>query len=50
MTLTLNHKYITYHNAVKGGPSHITSNMHKKLVNSGCAVFKLCERTDRQTD
>jgi len=24
--------------------------MHKNLVKFGCAVFELCEQTDRQTD
>jgi len=26
-----------------------TGNMHKNLINFGCAVFELCERTDRET-
>jgi len=38
--------YITYRNVVRGGTSH--RQQAQKLVKFGCAVLKLCVRTDRQ--
>jgi len=44
-----NRKYLTYCNAIRGGPSHGHSQHAQNLVKFGCVVFEICEQTDRQT-
>jgi len=50
MASSINRKYITYRNAIRG-PSHgHRATSMKNLVKFGCTVFELCEQSDRQID
>jgi len=51
MTSSINRKYITYGDAVTGGPSY-GHKLHarKKLIKIGRAVSEICSRTDKQTN
>jgi len=45
-----NRKYITYCNAIKGGPSQGHRQRAQNVVKFGLVVFQLYERTDKQTN
>jgi len=53
MTSSINQKYITYHYAERGGPSHVTGNMHKIFgADRSCSSRDMITdgQTNRQTD